>query len=311
MESDAAMAEKKDKDEAADSGLSRLSEKVAEKAHIIKYLIVAIVVILVVSGAVFAYLSRQRLAQDTAAESTLFRDQADAAANPGKSGLEAFTKDADAFKGLPAGARARIYAYGSAHQARNLDAAEKEARAFLTEYPQNPFVPRMRLALAQTLMAKGKLPEAVGMFRELKSSGKVDVEAESSLALAQALEREADAAKDNPDEYTRRLESARAAYNDIVLLARAPNPTMRWPQHVLGVAEFSLVIINDKLAGYRHEAPVKAAPAAPVGPMMDESLIPPPPSEKEKTEAEAPPAGEPAPEAGAGQPQPAEEATSK
>ncbi len=140
-------------------------------------------------------------------------------------------------------------------------------------------VSRARFAQAQAMFQQGKVEEAVAAFRDLAATNDAELFPEIKLALAQALERRAEDAKDNPDEYRSRLEEAEAEYTDIVTRAQISVPSQRgfWPQAVILPADYALVQIKDKLAGHVHAKPAVAAAAQAVrdGVMS----IPPPPAD--------------------------------
>ncbi|MCC8180178.1 MAG: tetratricopeptide repeat protein [Planctomycetes bacterium] len=274
------------------STTSRLAVKVAEKADKLKYIIIAVVVILLVAAGVFSYVRRSRAEKTAAADTAFFTAELEQGQNPGE-GIQIFGKMAQDYAGLPAGARAQIVQFAQAFNTREFATAETAARNFISRYPDSIFTPRARLALAQTVLEMDRVSEAVNMLRELTSVRTPDIYPEAKLALAQALEREAEQVKDSdPAEYRRRLEVAAEEYADIVGQSQSPTGRGFWSQAVVLPADFSLVLVRDKLAGYEHPAPLgraeSAASALPA--TIDMSDFPPPaadPVEALREEAEA------------------------
>ncbi len=279
------MAEKNN--EAAGNGVSGLAVKIAEKANKIKYVLLAVFVLLIAGMVVSSQMRRQKTAREAEAEGRVFQAEVDLAANPESDVLAIFGKTAKEYEGLPAGARALIIKFAHAYNTREFAAAEDAAREFVRVYPKNILASRAKLALGQTLLDLNKPAEAEKIFRELIATADQEVFPEAKLGLAQTLERQAEAAKDNPEEYRRRLEAAEAEYNDIVARSQITVPSQRgfWPQSVTLPADFSLAIIRDRLAGHKHPAPLgstKAPDAANTGVM---ATPPPPPEDAVKEEA--------------------------
>lgn len=276
-----------------ESRTSRLAGTIAQKANKIKYVVLALVIVLIAAMVVFSQQRRAKAAREAEAENKIFQAEVDLANTPENDGIPVFGKLGADYASLPAGARAYINQFAIAFNTRDFAKAETAARDLLKSYPKNIMASRVRLALAQSLLMQDKTTEAQSIFRDLAQSADFTVMPAAKLALAQSLERDAEAVKDNPDEYRRRLEAAEAEYNDIIVRSQISVPSQRgfWPQAVTLPADFSLVVIKDKLAGYRHEAPVAAPPAPAAVPGEFESVmnIPPPPPESEEEVAEETP----------------------
>lgn len=264
--------------------VSMLAKKVVDKADVLKYVIIGLAVILVLSIAVFSYMRRSSASREAEAENKLFMTLVNMSASPEtEDAAPVFDRLAREYAGLPAGARALVVKFVHTFNKKDYAAAEAALRDFLKGYPNHELAPRARLALGQTLVFADKLPEAVGILRDIAYSDNVGLMPEAKLALAQALEREAEAARDDPEEYRRRLEIAAAEYNDIVVRSRITVSSQRgfWSPTIVIPADFALVAIKDRLAGYTHETPaslqVGADANAPV-------MATPPPADEEPAE---------------------------
>lgn len=259
-----------------------LTDFIAHKAEKLKYPLLALLVVLVAAAAILSYSRKAAARADAAAKDAVFatlasvqngsRQAADAAA--------AFAQEAKDYQGLPAGAQANLFEFSYLYnQNRDYAVAEQAAGRFVRDYPASSMVSRARFAQAQTMFQQGKADEAIAAFRALAASNDVELLPEIKLALAQALERRAEDAKDNPDEYRSRLEEAEAEYTDIITRAQISVPSQRgfWPQAVTLPADYALVQIKDRLAGHSHGKPVGVAAAQDVrdGVMS----IPPPPAD--------------------------------
>ncbi len=293
-ESDAVMAENADKNEEKPS----LGHRLAEKADKIKYIVIALVVIALAGIALFNYQRRQTAAREMQAENKLYQSEIDLMSKPESDAIGMFSQLAKDYQGLPAGARSLVMKFGFAYNTRDYVAAEQAARDYLKEYPKSPMTSRVRLSLGQALRMQNKTNEAVTVFRELVSAAAPDILPEAKLALAQALESQAEESKDNPEEYKRRLEAAEAEFNDIIVRSQinVPGQSGFWPQAVVLPADFSLVVIKDKLAGYKHQSPRAAEqPAVTQSELESAAQVTTPPSDtpaepaaKEEEKPEAP-----------------------
>ncbi|MDR1612497.1 MAG: hypothetical protein LBT97_06895 [Planctomycetota bacterium] len=229
----------------------------AEKADRIKYLVVAAIAVLIASALVIGWVRNAGKARDAAANNALFKAEIETVGKMPDEAVAVFGKVIDEYAGLPAAEQALISQFALLFYANRHKEAEAPLREHLKNFPASAFAPRIRLALGQTLLQLGDIG---GAKRELDSlrNGPVEVVPEARLSLAQALEREADAAGDDKAEYGRRLELAREAYFEIVNQARTR--TSFWPRPIVENAEFSLLLVNDKLAGYQYRNPLRPVP---------------------------------------------------
>ncbi len=284
-ESDAVMAEKNEKGNVSAS--QKLADKVAEKAVSGRHYIVAIIIAAVLIT-VIAFIYRSRVeAQAIAAENALYKAKMDVAANLGNDYIGIFDRIVSEYPGTPAAAQAIIQQFGYANNASEYETAEKIARNFLKAFSQHQFAPRMRLALGQLLMNDGNLAEARSELEAVQRLNDASYP-EATLALAQLLEQEAEAVKDDDAEYKKKLILAREAYSNITSQMESPSSTQYWPQDLRPFAEFSLTLINDKLAGYTHPAPKnQSQPASAVAADASETdlgLIAAPPQAEAETQ---------------------------
>lgn len=251
------------KSSSVSEGPSRWAHFFTEKADKIKYLIIALVVVAV--AAVVIVSSQRRSANTRAAEAgnAVFQSMIDMTSKPENESAAAFAKAADQYAGLPAGAQARMIEFSMLYRENDYAGAERAARDFLKAYPQNPMRLRAQMALGQSLVMQNKLPEAIAAFRQVVATGDAGLMPEAKLALAQSLELNAEAVKDDPVQYRSRLEEAMAEYTDI--LSRAGNPMAQrsyWPQTVVLPADFALTVVKDKLAGHDLHTKLSLRPPA-------------------------------------------------
>ncbi len=240
-----------------------LAHRVAAKADRIKFIVLAVVVIAAAAIIIFTVLRNRTAAREAAAENALYQAEIDLLSAPETDAVSLFGKMATDYKGMTAGARALIMQFGHAFNTREYATAETAAREFIRQYPDSMMIERARLSLGQAILMQGKTTEAIAAFRELVNNATPEILPEAKLALAQALERYAEEAKDTPDEYRTRLQAAEAEYNDIIVRSQVSVPSQRgfWPQAVTLPADFALVVIKDKLAGYEHASPRPIADA--------------------------------------------------
>gem|GEM_PF-2981595 len=240
-----------------------LSHRVAARADKIKYIVIALVVIVAAGIGIFTYQRQQSEAKEARAENALYQAEIDILNAPETDAAGMFGKMAQEFRGMPAGARALVMQFGHAFNTGDFAVAEKAARDFLAQYPSNILAERAALSLGQALLEQNRLQPAIDELRKLTNTATPEMLPEAKLALAQALEKYAEEAKDNPDEYRSRLAAAEAEYNDIIVRSQISAPSQRgfWPQAVTVPADFSLVVIKDKLSGHVHESPVKMSDA--------------------------------------------------
>ncbi|MCC8191359.1 MAG: tetratricopeptide repeat protein [Planctomycetes bacterium] len=284
------MAEKTD---AAPSGESTLALRVAERIHTIAYAVLALALVAGIIAAVLTWRSRAQAERERAAENAVFQLLVDLQTQPETDALPLFDQAATDYRGLHAAARVLMMKFSYAYTTRNFPAAEEAAAALLRDYPTSAMSRRARYSLGQAQFMQDKLDAAAATFRQLVDAGNSEVFPEAKLALAQTYERQAEAARENPEEYRRLLSAAEQEYNDIIVRSQIGNPTQRgfWPQAVTLPADFALVLVKDKLDGYEHRSPaatetVREAvlPLAPTDP-EDQDL----PAAAEGDEAEAGP----------------------
>lgn len=250
------MAEKKE--DATVDVTRKLADKVAEKADRIKYLVLAALAMLIVAGLVIGWVRSSGKARDAAANDALFKAGMDGVGKTPEEFAPILKKVAVDYAGLPAAEQALIFEFTALYYSGKYKEAEEPLRTHMKDFPASAFAPKVRLALGQTLLQQG---DFAGAKRELQPllAGPASVMPEARLAYAQALEREAEAAKDDKAEYANRLERAREAYFEIV--NQAQTRTSLWPQGVVQSAEFALLMMDDKLAGYEYRNPLRPAPA--------------------------------------------------
>lgn len=269
-------------------GTITLATKVAAKADKIKWIVIVLLVLVVAAMVTFSLVRRQAAKREAEAESRLYQAEIDMLTQPEQDGVAIFGDLAKEYAGIPAGARALIFQFSQAFNTRQYDKAEAAIRELLAKYPRHEFIARARLALGQALVMQNKTGEAAALFRELTSIQGSPVYPEAKLALAQALEHQAEEAKDNPGEYRRRLEAAREEYNDMIGQARSPLQRGFWPQSIVRTADFALTLLNDKLAGYEHKNPlaVQRSAASALPATIDITQIAPPPAEEVEKDGE-------------------------
>ncbi|MDR1535798.1 MAG: hypothetical protein LBU64_12015 [Planctomycetota bacterium] len=230
------------------------------------WLLLGLLVMLLAAGFV-AWRRQVAHAREVEAENQVYRLEVELMSKPEAEAITAFRREARDFAGLPAGARALLANFAFSFNTRDFAGAEQAMRDFISGYPDNYLLPRAKLALAQSLIAQAKLSESEALLRELTRNLHPEVFPEAKLALAQTLEKIAEAAKGDSDEYRRRLTAAEEEYNDIVVRSQISIPSQRgfWPQIIVLAADFSLVVIRDRLAGYQHPEPGRIYPPTQAG----------------------------------------------
>lgn len=251
----------------------RLSSAVAMKADRLKHIVLAVVIIGIVAIAVFSYVRRSGRERANAAQNQVFQNIMNLQRNADSMDPVAiFGAQAKEFAGLPAGIQAQLYEFAFAFADDKFDVAERAARDFIRANPKNVMTPRVKFALGQTQMQLGKIGDAIASFREQVAANDPAIFPEAKLALAQALECDAEQVKDNPEEYRRRLEAASMEYNDIISRSRIVGGQRGfWPQAVVLPADFALVRIKDRLAGHVLAEPVAVTP--PITPEEREAVM--------------------------------------
>ena len=250
------MAEKTEA--AAAGGTAELSHVLAQKADKGKYVLLAVVVVLVAVVVIIGYVRRSQAAREVQAGNKVFQSIVDLQGSDNMAAAVAsFGQSAKEFSGMAAGAQAQLLQFAFAYNSGDYVQAEQAARNFLKDYPRSTMVPRAKLALGQSLIMQDKTSEAIAVFRPLSEAFDSEVMPEAKLALAQALEKDAESVRNDPAEYRVRLEKAEQEYNDIIVRSQIPVPSQRgyWAQAVVLPAEYSLALIKDRLAGHEHKEP--------------------------------------------------------
>lgn len=244
----------------AEAGLTgAISKHITDRADKIKYIFIAGVVLILAAIVIFSYLRRSAAAREAQAENKMFQTLIDLENAPESDAMALFGKVADEARGLPTGARALVAKFTYAYNTGDYAGAEGAAKDFIKTYPKHYLSDRVRVGQGQALIMQGKLAEARGVLSEVVAKRQMEIYPEAKLALAQARELEAEAAKDgDAEEYKRLLEAAITEYNDIVVDSQIPNQRNLWPSYVVLPADFSLAVLKDKLAGHVHEAPVSS-----------------------------------------------------
>ncbi len=262
-----------------------LGSLVAQKADKAKYLVLAVLVVLIAIAALVGYMRKSAAQSAAAAKDKVFETVAKIQNEntPGAQAAQLFADAARDYSGLDAGAQAAMMQFAYAYnENKDYAAAEKVAADFVKTYPRSPMLGRARLALGQAMLQQDKVDDAIAAFRTLVAANDPETFPEAKLALAQALERRAAQAEDDPAEYRSRLEAAEAEFTDIITRSQIPTPSQRgfWPQAVTLPADYALVQLKDKLAGHTHGTPVGApAEGAVAVPEAGVMSIPPPPAE--------------------------------
>lgn len=294
------MAEKNDSGVGAET---TLSHRVAAKADKIKYAVLAVVAVVVIGGVVLYQQRSSAAKREAEAENRVFQTLIDIQSTPESDALPVLAKAAEDLKGLPAGSRALMMQFSYAFNTKEYAAAEAAARSFISTYPKSTMLGRANLALGQSLVMQGKVSDAILVFDNLVKTESPEIFAEAKLALAQSYELEAERLKDSdPAAAHRNLQSAEREYNDIIVRSRTTvGQRGFWPQAITLPADFSLILIKDKLAGYQHEAP-RGPESAALNTVEREAAVmatPPPSDEREASEEPAATDGEQSgPEAG-------------
>ncbi|MCD8352450.1 MAG: hypothetical protein LUC93_17740 [Planctomycetaceae bacterium] len=268
----------------------QLSNTVAMKADRIKWVVLAVVIVALAAIAIFSYVRRSNAARERAAQDQVFQSIMDMQATPETAdAMAVFGRQAKDFQGMPAGAQAQLLQFAFAYNTQEYVVAEQAAREFIRAYPRSPMLSRTKLALGQALLQQGKIGDAMSQFRELIAANDSETFAEAKLALAQALEADAEQVRDNPEEYRRRLEAAEMEYNDIISRSRIVGSARGfWPQAVTLPADYALVQLRDRLAG--HELGEPTVTETPITDQEREAVmaIAPPTAGTDGTEAPIP-----------------------
>lgn len=262
-----------------------LTDAFTAKVEKLKYPLLAGIVLLIAVAAIVSYSRSSAAKADAAARDKVFETLStiQLGSKPASEGAVLFAADAKEFRGLPAGAQASLYEFSYLYnENQDYAVAEQALARFIADYPENPMIPRARLAMGQAMLQQGKVDGAIAAFRAVADSNNPELLPEAKLALAQALERRAEDARDasNPEEYRSRLEEAEAEYTDIITRAQISVPAQQgfWPQAVTLPADYALVQIKDKLAGHEYKAPLGAQAQNASAATDGVTVIPPPPA---------------------------------
>lgn len=266
-----------------------LSDRVADRADNIKWLVIALLVLLIAAAAIYSYVTKSSAKRSADAQNLVFKSALELQGKPEADAMAIFGKAAQEFKGLPAGQQARLYQFAYAFNTNKYADSEQAARDFLKDYPGSSMANRASLALGQAQMQQGKFDDAVSTFRALAAKNDPETLPEAKLALAQSLERLAENVKDQPAEYRRRLEQAEQEYSDIISRANISVPSQRgyWAQSITLPADYALVQIKDKLAGHEHGAPTSIEAETPVSQrdLEGAGVVTPPSASAENTQS--------------------------
>lgn len=251
-----------------------LSHRIAQKADKLKFVLLGVFVVIAVVVALFLYMGSSKAKSEAAAADAVFSSFVQLQGKTPAEAAPALAATAKQYAGQPAGVQAAVHALGTAMDAKQYADAEKVGQDFIRNYPKSALIPRVRLAIAQAQLHQGKTAAAIEALRTVASAAGPDTMPESKLALAQALEQHAEEAKDNPEEYRRRLEAAQVEFTDITSRARLASPAQRgfWPQAVTLTADYALVQIKDRLAGHELGTPSSMSVDAAVTPAELETV---------------------------------------
>ena len=251
MESDAVMAEKKEKDEASVS--QRLAEKIVAKAGRIKYIVLGVLVVALLIVGVIAVMRHNADTRQANSENALYLAKMEVYNKPDGDYKAVLGKVAKDYAGLPAAAGALSAMFSIAAEKNDYAAAVDYGREFIRGFPQHAFAPSIRLGLGHVLMNTGRLSEARPEIEAaIRAAGGISPMATLAMAQLDLLEAEAKGDADSPQ-----VIRARDAFTTI--RTSALSRSAYWPEPVMRIADFSLVLVNDYMAGYQHPAPIAAA----------------------------------------------------
>lgn len=245
----------------AEENANALSTRIAKKADNLKYILLGALVVLAAVAGIVAYTGSSRAKQRAADSDAVFRAFVGLQGKAPAEAAPELIATAKKYAGEPAGIQVAVHAFGTSMDAGNFAEAETIGQDFIRNYPESTLLPRFKVAVAQAQLKQGKTQAAIDALRAFTATATPETLPESKLALAQALEQFAEEAKDNADEYTRRLEAAEVEYTDITSRARIDSPLQGgfWPQAITLSADYALVQIKDRLAGHVLAEPVVPA----------------------------------------------------
>ncbi|MDR3211396.1 MAG: tetratricopeptide repeat protein [Planctomycetota bacterium] len=237
----------------------RLADNITVRASKIRWAFWLFFGVLIVALVAVTLVRNQRSGRLTDSENSLYQAQVDAFGRVDADPPAILGQVAENYRGLPAGAKAIMYAYAYQLGENNLEAAESLANDFLKTYPNSRFAPDFHLGLAKLLHNSGKTEEARREVEPLARQDGLDIYPEAALLLAEITESEAEPLADNPELQNQKLTEAREIYTNLVTQAQS---RLYWPPSVRLRADFALLLLNDRMAGYRHPSPQGSPPAA-------------------------------------------------
>lgn len=234
----------------------------------LKYIVIAVLVVLIAILAGVHFHRRSTTAKETEAGNAIYQTMTDLRSDPNADPVAVFSKVSTDFAGTAAGDHALIMQFTTAYEKEQYDVAEKAITEFIKRGSgsNSMLVNRAKLALAQTNLMQGKLSEAEAGFRAMANQRFAGVYPVAKLGLAQTLEQAAETLKDDPEQYRSKLMDAEAAYAEISSGARMATSLAQrgfWPAGVVLSADFSLAVIKDKLAGHMLGVPSSMKPPVP------------------------------------------------
>lgn len=225
------------------------AERAAQAVLKRKTPILVILAIVIIALAAYSVIRHNREKLDEEAANAVFDAGRKAMTAPADDITRIFAEVAEKYKGLPAAAQAVVIQFSEAVNKNDFAAAEAKADEFIRTYPAHPFVPRMTFAKGQALVNQGKYSAAIDIFRDLDSRNPAGLSPEVKLALAQAMWLEAEQSPGDEAAYKSRLESIRDS-----LVGIASSGQQNYLSAAMRVqTDFLLVLVNDRLAGYKFE----------------------------------------------------------
>lgn len=278
-----------------------IAEKAAQAVLKRKTPILVILVIVIVALAAYSVVRHNREKLDEEAANAVFDAGRKAMTAPAGDVERLFAEVAEKYKGLPAAAQAVVVQFSEAVNKNDFAAAEAKADEFIRTYPAHPFVARMTFAKGQALVNQGKFSAAIDIFRDLDSRNPAGLSPEVKLALAQAMWLEAEQNPGDEAAYKSRLEAIRDS-----LVGIASSGQQNYLSMTMRVqTDFLLVLVNDRLAGYKFEPKQEPEQAAAAKPAAEQPTAEQPATERVEHEVDTNFAVQvlPKPEAGAETPE--------
>lgn len=284
------MAEKKEKEDSTVS--QRLATTVTQKADKLTFLVVAVLVaavVAIIGISLYRHYERSKVSES---QNALFKGYVEAMGTLEADPQASFARVAKDFAGMPAGAQALLYQFNHAKGLGETATTETLARDFLKAYPKHEFAPQMRIALGHLLMNDGKLAEAKAEFDAVLKDGGAASYPAAALAVAQIAEMQGAADQGDPRAAEQSLSAAREAYANINATGQSARNYM--PQQLSMIAEFAQLLVNDRLSGYEHPAPLGVATGAGEDNTLPVGVLAPPPAADDDAVAAPESADEPA-----------------